>query len=237
VLRESRRTRWTRNLSLVAIDVLVQRFTLGAAAFAAAVYAQAHGWGLLAVLDWPWWAKAAAGFLFLDLAIYLQHVLSHALPAFWRVHRVHHADLDLDATSGLRFHPVEILLSLVYKVLLVTAMGVDPWVVVAFEATLNAAAIFTHANIKMPAALDRVLRWFVCTPDMHRVHHSVVPRETNSNFGFFLSVWDRLFGTMRDAPEAGHEGVVLGLPDLQTPKQVGLGALLLLPLRKDPPDA
>ncbi len=233
-LREDRWRRWGVNLGLVAIDVILQRLTLGAAAGTAACYAEQHHWGLLALVAWPWWRRAVAGFLFLDLALYLQHVMSHALPVFWRLHRVHHADLDLDVTSGLRFHPIEIGVSLLYKVLLVAAVGIDPWVVVAFEAVLNASALFTHGNIRLPARLDRALRLVLVTPDMHRIHHSVVVEETNSNFGFFLSVWDRLCGTARRDPAAGHVAMTLGLPAHRDQRRLGLPSLLAMPFRADP---
>lgn len=229
---ESKWRRWGINLGIIAVDVVVQRLTVGALAFVTAVYAQQHGWGLFNALDLPWWAEAVAAFLILDFAIYLQHVMSHALPVFWRLHRVHHADLDIDLTSGLRFHPIEILVSIVYKAALVAAIGADPWVVVTFEAVLNGAAIFTHGNIRMPQRLDTALRWVVCTPDMHRVHHSIVPAETNSNFGFFLSVWDRLCGTAHHAPPAlGHERVLLGLAEFRDQRRLGLLHLLVLPFQ------
>lgn len=224
--------RWRVNLGLIAINVVVQRVTVGALAFSTAVYAQQHGWGLFNAADLPWWVEAVAAFLILDFAIYLQHVLSHALPLFWRLHRVHHADLDIDVTSGLRFHPIEILLSMAGKAALVAAIGADPWVVVTFEAVLNGAAIFTHGNVRMPERLDTALRWVVCTPDMHRVHHSIVPEETNSNFGFFLSVWDRLCGTVHHAPPAlGHERALLGLAEYRDQDRLGLPHLLTLPFR------
>lgn len=221
--------RWGINLGLIALNVVVLRFTLGAAAFATAIHAQNHGWGLFNTLDLPLWVEALTAFLILDFAVYLQHVMSHALPAFWRLHRVHHADLDVDLTTGLRFHPLEIIVSMIYKAGVVAAIGADPWVVVAFEAVLNGAAVFSHGNIGMPERMDRTLRWVVCTPDMHRVHHSVIADETNSNFGFFLSIWDRLCGTMRHAPALGHQGVVLGLSEFRDPRRLGLPGILALP--------
>lgn len=223
------RRRWGTNLGILVLNIVVQRFTVGAAAFATAVYAQQHGWGLFNALGWPWWLEAVLGFLLLDFAIYLQHVMSHALPVFWRLHQVHHADLDVDLTTGTRFHPLEILISMLYKAGLVAALGVDPWVVIAFEATLNGAAIFTHGNIALPERLDRLMRYIVCTPDMHRVHHSTIIHETNSNFGFFLSIWDRLCGTMIHAPAKGQLGVELGLSEWRKPEQLRLVKLLLMP--------
>ena len=231
---ENRWRRWRVNIGLVALDVVLQRLTIGAAAVAAAVYAGQHHWGLLALVAWPWWPRAVAGFLALDFALYLQHVMSHALPVFWRFHRVHHADLDLDVTSGLRFHPIEIGVSLLYKVLLVAALGVDPWVVLTFEAVLNASALFTHGNIRLPAGLDRALRLVLVTPDMHRIHHSVVVAETNSNFGFFLSGWDRLCGTARRDPASDHEDMALGLPAHRDQRRLGLPHLLAMPFLPDP---
>lgn len=227
--RESRTKRWGINLGIIGINVVVQRLTLGAAAVLIALHVQAEGWGLLNLVDWPIWLKLLAGFLILDLAIYLQHIMSHALPFFWRLHKVHHADLDLDVTSGLRFHPLEIIISVIYKVAVVAAFGIDPVAVLLFEAVLNASAMFTHGNIRIPGKLDTFLRYLICTPDMHRVHHSIHPREANSNFGFFLSIWDRFLGTMQHAPKDGHLGVTLGLRELQKTEDVTLGKLLLLP--------
>lgn len=224
--------RWLTNIGILSINIVVQRLTVGAAAFATAVYAQEHGWGLFGYLGWPWWLEAVAGFIILDFAIYLQHVMSHALPAFWRLHQVHHADLDVDLTTGIRFHPLEIVISMIYKAALVAALGIDPWVVIAFEAVLNGAAVFTHGNIALPEKLDRYLRYVVCTPDMHRVHHSTIIHETNSNYGFFLSVWDRLCGTMLHAPSKGQLGVELGLEEWRSPAQLGLSRLLLMPFRE-----
>ncbi|SON54762.1 Fatty acid hydroxylase superfamily protein [Hartmannibacter diazotrophicus] len=229
VPRESRWTRWKVNLSILLLDVVIQRLTLGAAAYVTAIYAEEHGWGLFHLLDWPPLLEGLLGFLILDFAIYLQHVLSHALPVFWRLHQVHHTDLDVDLTTGTRFHPIEILVSLLWKIGLVAALGIGPWTVVIFEATLNGAAVFSHANVRIPERIDRVLRWFVVTPDMHRVHHSVYPRETNSNFGFFLSVWDRLCGTFIDQPKDGHEAMTIGLPAYRNQAKLGLGTLLAMP--------
>lgn len=229
---QAKRRRWAVNLGLVALDVAVQRLTVGALAVVAAGWAQERGVGLFNALDLPWWVGAVVSFLALDFAIYLQHVLSHRLPVLWRLHRVHHADLDIDVTSGLRFHPVEILLSLVWKAAVVAALGADPWVVVAFEAVLNGSALFTHANVRLPGRLDAALRRLVCTPDMHRVHHSVVRAETDTNYGFFLSVWDRLCRTYHAAPPAaGHERAPLGLPGHR--EQMGLVPLLAMPFKGD----
>jgi len=230
----TRRERWRVNLGIIALDVVLQRATVGAAAFAAALYARDHGFGLFNVVDLPAGVEIVLAFLALDLAVYLQHVASHAVPVLWRIHAVHHADLDVDLTTGLRFHPLEIGFSLAWKAAVVAALGADPWAVVAFEAVLNASAVFTHGNIRLPERVDGVLRRLFCTPDMHRVHHSVVPAETHSNFGFFLSVWDRLFRTYRTAPHAGWDGLVLGLPDERDPARLGLAGLLAMPFRRRP---
>ena len=225
------RRRWAINIAILVIDIGVQRVTLGAAAFATALYAEAHGWGLFRWAGLPPWFAAPLGFVLLDLAVYLQHVLSHALPVFWRLHQVHHADLDVDLTTGTRFHPLEILLSLVYKAAVVAAFGIDAWTVIVFEAVLNGSAVFNHGNIALPVPLDRLLRRLIVTPDMHRVHHSVIAAETNSNFGFFLSIWDRLGGTYKAEPALGQARIELGLPDWREPASLGLLSILLLPFR------
>ncbi len=226
-----RAARWRINLSIFVLDVIAQRLTLGAAAYGAALWADAQGWGLLRQIDAPPLLAGLAAFVLLDLAIYLQHVAFHASPTLWRLHRVHHADLDMDLTTGLRFHPGEILLSLMWKTGVVVALGADPWTVVVFEAVLNGAALYTHGNLRIPVRVDRAIRRVFCTPDMHRVHHSTVPVETNSNYGNFLSVWDRLFGTMRTNPARGQDGVEIGLAEARDPTRLGLPALLLMPFR------
>ncbi|MFC6669366.1 sterol desaturase family protein [Marinobacterium aestuariivivens] len=232
--RQPRRRRWAINAGLLLVDVVAQRLTLGAAAFLMAGYAQSHGWGLFRLVEMPGWFTALLGFVLLDLAIYFQHVLFHAVPLLWRLHRIHHTDLELDLSSGFRFHPFEILLSLLYKVAVVAALGISPWVVLAFEATLSGAALFTHANLRLPAVVDGQLRRLLVTPDMHRVHHSVIAQETNSNFGFFLACWDRLFGTYRAQPEAGHRAMTIGLADYRQPSRLGLARLLWLPFESSP---
>ena len=214
---QPRAARWKINIGMLVFDVVAQRLTVGAAAFAAATYAEAHGWGLFNVLSWPGWIEGLLAFLILDFAIYLQHVITHAVPLLWRLHQVHHTDLDVDLTTGIRFHPIEIVLSALYKAAIVTVLGIDPWIVILFEAVLNASAVYTHGNVRVPERLDAMLRWAFCTPDMHRVHHSVIPEETNSNFGFFLSVWDRACGTMRQGPAKGQHGVELGLAEHRDP--------------------
>lgn len=227
--RQLRIKRFGINMSLILLSGILQRFTLGAAAVLMAVYVQQQGWGLLNLINLPVWLMFILGILLLDLAIYLQHVMFHAVPAFWRLHQVHHADLDLDATTGLRFHPLEILISLVYKVLVVTALGVSPLIVIVFEVLLNASSMFNHSNLRIPATIEKRLRWLVVTPDMHRIHHSVHRVETDSNYGFFLSIWDRLLGTYTHTPRDGHETMLLGLQYAQQPEKLKLHHLLIMP--------
>jgi sterol desaturase/sphingolipid hydroxylase (fatty acid hydroxylase superfamily) len=233
-LRCGRRRRWPVNLGLSACGTLLVRLLFPAAAVGTAALAAEQGWGLLRQLGWPRPLVFAVSVLALDLAVYLQHVVLHAIPALWRLHLVHHADLDFDTTTGLRFHPVEILISMFWKVGVVLVLGAPPGAVLAFEVLLNATSMFNHGNARLPLPLDRVLRWIIVTPDMHRVHHSVHRRETNSNFGFNLSCWDRLLGTYRAQPADGHEGMTIGLEQLQQAPPPGLWALLALPLRTTP---
>ena len=195
-----------------------------------ALSAQTQGWGLLNAYAVPAWAALAAGIVLLDLAIYLQHVMFHAVPALWRLHRMHHADLDIDLTTGARFHPIEIALSMLIKFAAIAALGVAPAAVLLFEVLLNATSIFNHANVRIAPALEPTLRWLVVTPDMHRVHHSVERDETNSNFGFNLSLWDRLFGTYRAQPRAGHEAMTIGIPDFRDAAECStLAGMLAIP--------
>jgi sterol desaturase/sphingolipid hydroxylase (fatty acid hydroxylase superfamily) len=201
------------------------------AAIAAAFYAQAHQIGLLNQVAWPEWVKVVVALLVLDLAIWAQHLASHKVQLFWRLHRVHHADRDIDVTTAVRFHPVEIALSMLWKIVVVVPLGASPFAVFLFEVILNACAMFNHANIAMPAWLDRLLRLLVVTPDMHRVHHSVLHCEHDSNYGFNLSVWDRLFRTYTDQPEAGHQGMTIGLTPYQSEAPTRFGWSLLLPFR------
>lgn len=223
--------RWTNNLALVVVDTIILRLTFPILAVGLALMAEGRGWGLFNVLDMPLWLAVLLSILLLDLAIYLQHVLFHAVPGLWRLHRMHHADLEFDVTTGLRFHPVEIVLSMVIKLAVVSALGAPAVAVLVFEVLLNATALFNHANVRLPAGLDRVLRWVVVTPDMHRVHHSVIPVETNSNFGFNLPWWDRLLGTYRAQPKAGHDGMTIGIEHFRTPRDLWLDRMLVQPLR------
>ena len=228
----SRWVRWPNNLAIVALNTALLRVIFPTAAVGVALLGEQRGWGLLNAFAIPDWLKIAAAVAALDLAIYFQHVMFHAVPAFWRLHRMHHADLDFDVTTGARFHPVEILLSMLIKLAAVAALGAPALAVLIFEVLLNATAMFNHSNVRIPAALDRVLRWIVVTPEMHRVHHSIVPRETNSNFGFNAPWWDRLFGTYRAQPEAGHERMTIGLAQFRDPREAWLDRLLTQPLRE-----
>ena len=226
-----RATRWPGNLGIIVLDSLFVRLIFPTAAVGVALLAEARGWGLLHVLEVPTWLAFLAGVILLDLAIYLQHVLFHAVPVLWRLHRVHHADLEVDVTTGVRFHPIEMLLSMGIKLGVVAALGMPAAAVLAFEVLLNATSMFNHGNVRLPARIESMLRRIVVTPDMHRVHHSVVPSETNSNFGFNLSWWDRLFGTYRSEPAAGHDRMTIGLDQFRDPRELRLDRMLIQPFR------
>ncbi len=226
-----KKERWTGNFTLMAAGALLARLTFPMMPVAMAELGVYKQTGILNYLEWPRAVEFLIAFLALDLLIFFQHVLFHHLPLLWRVHRVHHADTEFDATTGIRFHPLEILISTAIKLGAVAALGAGPWAVLIFETVLNGTALFNHANGKMPEAADGVLRLLVVTPDMHRVHHSVLPHETNSNFGFNFPWWDRLFGTYRAAPEAGQEGMTIGLPEFREPAERTWGALLTMPFR------
>ena len=223
--------RWPNNLGVVAVDAALVRILFPTTAVGLALVAEAHGLGLFNVLALPDWIGVVASVILLDLAIYFQHVLFHAVPALWRLHRMHHADLDIDVSTGLRFHPIEILLSMMIKLAVVIALGAPAVAVLLFEVLLNATSMFNHSNVRIPRSFDGALRWFVVTPDMHRVHHSIRARETNSNFGFNLPFWDRLFGTYRAQPAAGHEAMTIGIEQFRDPRELGLGRMLLQPFR------
>jgi len=228
-----RATRWPGNLGIVVLDVLLVRLLFPVTGIGLALVAEAHGFGLFHLVAAPAWLAVAASVVLLDLAIYLQHVLFHAVPALWRLHRMHHADLAFDVSTGLRFHPVEILLSMLIKLTVIAALGAPALSVLIFEVLLNATSMFSHGNVRIPAELDRVLRWLVVTPDMHRVHHSILPREANSNFGFNLPWWDRLFGTYRPMPAAGHEAMTIGIEQFRDWSELRLDRMLLQPWRED----
>ena len=228
-----RRARWPNNVGVVVLNTLVLhavlRVVFPAAAVGVALAAEARGWGLFNAVGAPIWLAVPLSVVLLDLAIYLQHVMVHAVPALWRLHRMHHADLDFDVTTGARFHPIEILLSMLIKIALVAALGPPAVAVLIFEVLLNASSMFNHGNLAIPRQVDRVLRWLVVTPDMHRVHHSVVVAETNSNFGFTLPWWDRLFGTYRAQPAAGHAAMTIGIEQFRDPGDLRLDRMLIQP--------
>jgi sterol desaturase/sphingolipid hydroxylase (fatty acid hydroxylase superfamily) len=225
--------RWPSNIGLVAVYGLLERLLIPVAAVGTAAIAAQRGWGLLNITPWPAWLDVLIGFVALDLAVYAQHVALHKIPWLWRLHRMHHADLDIDVSTGLRFHPLEIVASMLIKMAVVALLGVPLVAVVAFEVALNATSMFNHSNAAMPVWLDRIMRLFIVTPDMHRVHHSVARHETDSNFGFNLAWWDRLFGTYRPQPEAGHDSMTVGLPVFRDPAESRLDRLLSQPFRGD----
>jgi sterol desaturase/sphingolipid hydroxylase (fatty acid hydroxylase superfamily) len=227
----TRGTRWPSNIGIVVLDTVLVRLVFPMTAVGLALIAEAGGWGLIHALDLPLWAGVPLAVMALDLVIYLQHVLFHAVPVLWRLHRMHHSDLEIDVTTGARFHPIEILLSMGIKLGVIAALGTPAVAVLLFEVLLNATSMFNHSNVRMPPRLDRVLRWIVVTPDMHRVHHSVVVRETNSNFGFNLPWWDRMFGTYRDQPAAGHLGMSIGIEQFRDPAEQRLDRMLTQPFR------
>jgi sterol desaturase/sphingolipid hydroxylase (fatty acid hydroxylase superfamily) len=229
-----RSARWPHNIGLLLVDVALLRVVAPGAAIALALAGESRGWGLVNALALPAWIAIPLAVVLLDLAIYFQHVMFHAVPTLWRLHRVHHTDLDFDVTTGTRFHPIEILLSTGIKCAAVAAIGAPAIAVLAFEVLLNATSIFNHANARLPLAVDRVLRWLIVTPDMHRVHHSVIYNETNSNFGFNLPWWDRVFGTYRAQPAAGHEGMTIGVDAFRTREDLRLDRLLAQPFRESP---
>jgi sterol desaturase/sphingolipid hydroxylase (fatty acid hydroxylase superfamily) len=227
----SRWTRWPSNLGIVALNTVILRFLFPLAAVGMAISSSSNGWGVFNLLELPFWLEAILAIILLDAAIYLQHLLFHKVPTLWRVHRMHHADLDFDVSTGGRFHPVEIVLSMLIKLSVVSMLGASPMAVILFEILLNATATFNHANIRLPIGVDGALRLFIVTPDMHRVHHSIIPGEMNSNFGFSLPWWDRLFGTYRAQPEAGHEGMTIGINAFREPIDQRLDNMLIQPLK------
>jgi len=232
-LRTAKGARWFANLGIMVLGTLVVRVVFPTAAVGMALVAADRGWGLLNNLDLAPVVSIVGAVFALDLFIYLQHVMFHAVPALWRLHMVHHADVDFDVTTGLRFHPVEIVLSMLIKLAAVALLGPPAVAVIIFEVVLNATALFNHGNVRLPTMVDRVLRWIVVTPDMHRVHHSVKPLETNRNFGFNLPWWDRLLGTYKNQPEGGHEAMTIGLGQFQDRPRQGIAWLLALPFTKN----
>mgnify|MGYP001819341967 FL=1 len=229
-LTVSKAIRWSNNLALVFLNSFMLRLLFPAAAVGMAAFASEQGWGVLNYYSIPVMAAIVVSVIAMDFVIYLQHVLVHAVPVLWRLHRVHHADLDYDVTTGARFHTVEIILSMLIKFATIVVLGPPVVAVVIFEVVLNATAMFNHGNVSLPGGLDRVLRWFVVTPDMHRVHHSVEDDEANSKFGFNLPWWDRLLGTYRDQPRAGHAGMTIGIHTYRSTRQASwLPGMLALP--------
>ena len=224
--------RWHNNLGVEVVVTIVLRVLFPTAAVGIALVAEQRGWGLFNLLPAPPWLALAASVVLLDFAIYAQHVAFHAVPVLWRLHRMHHADLEFDVTTGVRFHPVEIVLSMLIKFAVVVALGTPALAVLIFEVLLNATSMFNHGNVRLPGRADCILRWLVVTPEMHRVHHSVLRRETGSNYSFNLPWWDRLFGTYRARPEAGHEGMTIGIDQFHDPADLRLDRMLLQPLRR-----
>jgi len=231
---DSKKKRLGINLALTGIDILAVRLVFGAAAVGAAQFAEERGWGLFNYFEWWHGLEVVAAVIILDLMIYIQHVVVHMIPFFWQFHVVHHSDLDLDVSSGLRFHPIEILGSMLFKIGLVFALGPSPFAVVLFEAVLNGMAQFSHSNITLPGKLDYFLRYIIVTPDMHRIHHSVEKVETNSNFGFNLSIWDRLLGTYIQEAKREQPKIIIGVDQFRTSDEVSLKNLLLMPFREIP---
>jgi sterol desaturase/sphingolipid hydroxylase (fatty acid hydroxylase superfamily) len=222
-------SRWFANLGIVVINTAVVRLLFPIVAVGMAVIAAQKGWGLFNNFAVPYWAAVMASVIILDFMIYLQHVMFHAVPVLWRLHMMHHADLDFDLTTGTRFHPIEIIISMLIKMAVVVLIGAPPLAVIIFEVLLNGTSMFNHSNLFVPVGTDRVLRLLVVTPDMHRVHHSVFDFETSSNFGFNLPWWDRLMGTYRAQPKLGHEGMTIGLNQFRDPTRLTLMKILALP--------
>ena len=233
-LTQSKGQRWFSNISLVVFNTLLLRLLFPTATLGAAYYAQHNNWGLFNQFEIPSSLVVVLSVLLLDLLIYWQHRIVHVVPLFWRFHRVHHVDPDLDVTSGARFHPVEIIFSMLIKISAILLLGVPPLAALIFEAILSSMAMFNHSNINLPERLDRIIRLFVVTPDMHRVHHSTIRRECDSNYGFNLSIWDRLFGSYTAAPERGQLGMTLGVKGISDPTTtIRLKGMMLLPFRRE----
>ena len=224
-----RSQRWPANLGIVVLNTVLVRLIFPMAPVGIAVLAASNGWGLFNVIDAPQVVAVITCVLILDFAIYAQHVTFHKVPVLWRLHRMHHADTGYDVTTGARFHPIEIILSMAIKLATVSVLGASPAAVIIFEVLLNATAMFNHGNLRLPLAIDQAIRVLIVTPDMHRVHHSVIPAETNSNFGFNLSIWDRLFGTYCAQPSMGHDDMTLGIEDFRTAADMRLDKMLMQP--------
>lgn len=231
-LRPIKFKRWTTNILIIIIDSLIVKYLLKAAAIGAAFWAIKNGYGLFNIISVPYWVAFVVSFVVLDFAIWFSHVVSHKVPMFWRIHRMHHSDVDIDASTAIRFHPIEIVLSMLWKFIIVILVGAPVYSVLIFEIVLNGAAIFNHSNTKLPLWMDKILRVLVVTPDMHRVHHSIIREEHDSNYGFNLSIWDRMFNTYTDQPEKGHEGMTIGLPDWQDEQPARIDWTLMVPFKK-----
>jgi sterol desaturase/sphingolipid hydroxylase (fatty acid hydroxylase superfamily) len=232
-LTVGRRPRWPGNLGILAIDIVTVRLLVPTAAVGVALIAAIRGWGLFNLVGVPFWAAIVTGVIALDLVIFTQHYVFHHVPLLWRLHRMHHTDLDIDVTTGVRFHPLEILLSLAIKIAAVAALGIPALAVLMFEVLLNATSMFNHSNVALPPQIERMARWIVVTPQMHQVHHSIAREETDSNFGFNLPWWDRLFGTYRAEPAAGEQGMTIGLPVFRDVAESRIVRLLTQPFRDD----
>lgn len=227
-----RRARWFSNLGIVALDTVLMRLILPLMAVEVAYFAAQRNWGLLDLMGFGGALEIVVAIVLLDLVVYWQHRIFHSLPLLWRLHRVHHTDRDFDTTTALRFHPIEIILSMLLKMVVVVVLGVPVLAVILFEVILNGMALFNHANLRLPHGLEVLLRRVIVTPDMHRVHHSVLADEYNRNFGFNLSIWDRIFSSYRQDPREGHDGMVIGLPEFQSDETCSLLFMLMLPFRK-----
>jgi len=225
----SKTGRWFANIGIVVINTVVLRLLVPAGAVGISVWVERQGWGVFNYVDWAFWVKVILSVILLDFVIYLQHLMFHAVPVLWRLHMMHHADLDYDLTTGTRFHPIEIIISMGIKAAAISVLGAPPMGVIIFEILLNGTAMFNHGNFYIPLGVDRILRLMVVTPDMHRVHHSVLPSETNSNFGFNLPWWDRLMGTYRAQPTKGHDGMTIGLNQFRDPALLTLPKIIALP--------
>ncbi len=232
IQRISRKQRWPVNLGLAVFNIAIMRLSLGGIAYLSAVTAADQGYGLLNRLAVPEWLSIITTLLVLDFAIYCQHIAAHKWPLLWRLHQVHHTDLEFDATTAVRFHPLEIMISMLYKVLCIVLIGANPWAVIAFEIILNGAATFNHSNINIPPEIDKKLRWLIITPDLHRIHHSTVPAETDSNYGFSISCWDRLCRTYIAEPRQSQTAMAIGLASFRELHELGFMRLLMLPFKE-----
>ena len=230
----SKATRWLNNLAISLINTMVLRMVFVVGVTGVALLAQQHGWGVLNFVTWPEWTKILIAIIILDFVVYAQHVAFHKIPVLWRLHKVHHSDMDFDVTTAVRFHPMEILISMLIKIGAVLGIGASSTAVLIFEILLNGMALFNHSNVRIPSWIDRRLRWILVTPDMHRVHHSVMSQEMNSNYGFNLPWWDRLLKMYQSQPCLAHETMTIGLEQFRNPRKLTLWHLLCLPFIAEP---